>query len=199
MLGLLSNEKEFIDEHYKNYISNVSRPDMAISLELAYYLWVFLKNTGPRSVLELGSGFSSWVLDVGHYAYDILTMDTSAYWLKKTKDFLEYPKTSHLFRLYNSGDVYSNKDIYMCGPYDLVLNDISRPHRVSTGLLETIYQCLIPKGTMLIDDMHKDEFRVPLEEWVEAKGDLEIDSLRDVTLDCYGRYAYAVKHKKGDI
>lgn len=47
--------------YYEEYTFDVSQEDMAISLELATFLQIFCDIMKPKHILDLGSGFSSFV------------------------------------------------------------------------------------------------------------------------------------------
>ena len=49
-------------DEYERYTSTVSIPEAAVSLETAALLVVLCRRLNVRTALDLGSGFSSWVL-----------------------------------------------------------------------------------------------------------------------------------------
>ena len=46
---------------YEEYVASISTPDSAISLEIAALALILCRMRRPRRILDLGSGFSSWV------------------------------------------------------------------------------------------------------------------------------------------
>ena len=74
------------------YTSSVSSPDMAVSLETASYLLAACRIMQPASILDLGSGFSSYTLRT--YARDakvacaVTTVDDEPAWLERSREFL---------------------------------------------------------------------------------------------------------------
>ena len=47
--------------YYRKYLSNISSKDMAISLELSVFLIIVCRILKPKRILDLGSGFSSFI------------------------------------------------------------------------------------------------------------------------------------------
>ncbi len=77
---------------YVAYVRNVSTARMAISLELATFLTFICAVTRPQRILDLGSGFSSYVFrkyqaEAGA-PVEVLSVDHSPYWLEETNRFL---------------------------------------------------------------------------------------------------------------
>jgi len=50
-----------IKSEHKVYIEHISSPEMAMSLELAYFIMNYCIEYKPKRLLDLGSGFSSFV------------------------------------------------------------------------------------------------------------------------------------------
>lgn len=73
---------------YRRYVAEVSIPIMAVSLELALFLDVLVRGTGPRRALDLGSGFSSYVLRLPGGPGEVWSADDAPEWLERTRGFL---------------------------------------------------------------------------------------------------------------
>ena len=80
-----------LQKKYNFYVQNISTPDMAISFETAIFLKEICHNLQPQKILDLGSGFTSFLLR--YYAKtqqsipDVYSIDNQAKWLEKTKLF----------------------------------------------------------------------------------------------------------------
>ena len=56
--------RKLLKPFYEEYIQIVSTPDMAISLETACFLFIFSDLISASKILDLGSGFSSFVFSL---------------------------------------------------------------------------------------------------------------------------------------
>jgi predicted O-methyltransferase YrrM len=174
---------------YANYLRTTSSAGMPVSLELAALLWLMVETLRPKRVLDLGSGFSSYVLrmavaSVGNSAL-VISVDDAENWLDKTREFLR----SH--GLPDAGVISWNTFAERKHEeFDLILDDLGRtPFRIYT--LDTALKYLAPGGVFLLDDFHKVVLRVFAQHTVGATGHRCI-SLRRFTLDGFGRYAALV-------
>ena len=106
---------------WRRYVNDISAPDMAASHGTLAYMVRLCEATKPRRILDLGSGLSSAVFRkwaaTQDYPVDIVSVDTDAAWLLKTRDFLisEELDTEGL-HLYPGG---------AGGKFDLVFHDIA--------------------------------------------------------------------------
>lgn len=78
------------DYHY--YINNVSLGNSAASIETAALLDMIVRKNNVERILDLGSGFSSFVFrqyqkDVS-LPVEVISVDADAKWLKKTETYL---------------------------------------------------------------------------------------------------------------
>src|SRR5262249_44200139 len=89
---LASEYRGRLQRPYQDYTSRISPDPIAISLELATFLAVMCAKCRPRSILDLGSGFSSFVFRT--YAKElqpqtlVCSVDHSSRWLNTTRAFL---------------------------------------------------------------------------------------------------------------
>ncbi|MBD3318954.1 hypothetical protein GF342_03515 [Candidatus Woesearchaeota archaeon] len=143
-----------IDE-YHDYITRVSQPHMAISLEAAQFLHLWCQVYKPQRIVDLGSGFSSYVFR--HYQQKsknrvtVVSVDDNQEWLKRTKNFLQqhYLSTEHLI-LY---------DKFLAKPkqFDLWFYDLGS---ISTRIKEMPKILQWSRDAFLImDDAHKKRMR----------------------------------------
>lgn len=178
--------REQLRPAHEEYVKNVSRPDMAASLELGALLLALCRINRWRSLLDLGSGFSSFVFR--WYAREtpgvtVCSVDDDPVWLKRTSSFL----TGNQLRVDNLLvlDDFLRADF---APFDCILHDLNfvevRIHHV-----EDVLQRLAPGGLAIFDDAHKADYRAALMKILSSRG--ATYSLRPVTRDAYGRYALA--------
>lgn len=189
--------------YYKEYTSEVSPDDWAISLELATFLQIFCDITKPKSILDLGSGFSSFVFRryqaTAHIKPEVWTVDDSQKWLKKTRTFLEYTTypcenlttwNSFLEFLSTTRDV-KNKLQSEVKNFDLILHDLGSMES-RAGRLERLLMVLIPlsspNGVIILHDIHKPNY---LKAVIQMSKHLncKVYNLKFYTLDSYGRHS----------
>jgi hypothetical protein len=171
---------------YVDYIRNVSKPEWAMSWQLATILDKTIRQMKPSRLLDLGSGFSSYVMRLS--GTPTVSVDKDAGWLGKTRDFLE---KNHLSteNLISMGDVVEPNTFlgYTLGwdeQFDIILLDYAMEDRV------TLFKYCREHGRIiLLDDMHFKDYREAAQEYF--KDDI-ILSLEEETMDAYGRYAYMV-------
>jgi predicted O-methyltransferase YrrM len=172
---------------YQDYTATVSPNLIAISLELAVFLTVVCQATRPRAILDLGSGFSSFVFRT-HASTDpgavVHSVDGAAAWLDETRRFLE---RHHLdaARLSTWDDFVRVER----PPFDLVLQDFADfPTRLA--MLDQVLARCRPGGMLLIDDMHVPGYRRAVLRQLDQRG-LAYYSLRRFTRQRL-RYSYLV-------
>src|SRR6267142_6473870 len=85
-----------IKKVYEEYTTSVSTPIATISLELAFVIWFLLNKRRPKLIVDLGSGFSSYLFrlyqDRCKYSDDaceVFSCDDNSFWLERTKLFLK--------------------------------------------------------------------------------------------------------------
>jgi predicted O-methyltransferase YrrM len=172
---------------YDDYTARVSPASIAIAFRLATFLGVVCEATRPAQVLDLGSGFSSYVLGAcasraGVARPDVRSVDLSAHWLDKTRRFL----AAHAV----SGVTLTDLDAFRRSPRmqaGLVLLDIGElAQRVR--LLDLALDACRPGGLLVIDDMHVPRYRRAMRRALRARGVAHF-SLRAFTRSRL-RYAY---------
>lgn len=144
---------------YGAYTSAISPGLIAISLELAVFLYVLCEATSPRTILDLGSGFSSYVFR--SYARDQNTspapvtysVDESTQWLDKTHRFLEQCHCD-----YENLWTWNEFEKRERPPFDLVLQDMGDLETRKRMLTRVLNMCR-PGGMLVIDDMHVPGYR----------------------------------------
>ncbi len=181
--------RQRLQPYYQKYVSEVSRDDMAVSLELSIFVTVMCEIFKPKSILDLGSGFSSLVFRL--YMLDanpkpiIWSIDDSPEWLNKTREFLadndlpyENLATWHSF-------IEGNRD-----KFDFILYDLGHTESRWKYLKKTL-DLANSGGKIVLDDVHRTAY------WQYAKrlfneSKLKYYNLRSFTKDNYGRYSALV-------
>ena len=123
-LDRLSRE---LPSRHAQYVATISDTAHAISLELARFILEVASEDHAKRLLDLGSGFSSYVLRA--YAAGVpgavaWSVDDDPAWLEKTRAFLvsEGLSTEHL---YNWSEFLTLASTNGPGTFDLVVHDLS--------------------------------------------------------------------------
>ncbi len=162
---------------YDKYVKEVSTPIMAISWELSVYLETLCGEISPKNILDLGSGFSSYVFR--SVCSDVTSVDDNPVWLERTKKFLCSQKL-------NVDNMFVWKDFVANGPYDLIFHDIG-----DLNLRFEVLGKVLELGKLFIfDDMHKKVYPPLAEAFIKDRG-FKWKFLED-TVDEYGRYSWLV-------
>lgn len=173
---------ELVDA-YVDYCRRVSRRSMAINIETAAYLWWTCVEKGATRVLDLGSGFSSYVLR--RYAESagamVTSVDDDPFWLDQTAQFLKkhgFPE----YGLMTWDDWIGTDDIY-----DVIVHDFSRGADREKSMW-TAAERLAPGGVLIFDDANNAGHRAEMGRVAAAHG-FELRDIRDETVDTIGRHA----------
>lgn len=177
---------EDIRTSYEQYVSRISTDDSAISLELAIFLIVLCNATKPQRILDLGSGFSSFVFRRYQLSADpkpeVWSVDDCPHWLNRTRSFL-YEHNLNAHKLL-SWDSFQSKTV---NNYDLILHDLGTMDlRLET--LEEVLGMVCPCGLVILDDFHKPKYKQRLDDMI-SQFKFEIYNLGAFTMDKYGRYS----------
>lgn len=173
---------------YNQYVNEVSSPDMAASLELAAFLLTTCQLKGYRKLLDLGSGFSSFVFRL--YAKEtpgviVFSVDDNVSWLKKTRMFL-LANFVEADRLITMEEFQKTNEV----DFDCVLHDLNLAEgRIDH--LDQIMQLISKEGLVILDDLHKPDYLMQVLSNLENTSH-KIFSLEPITLDSYGRFSMGV-------
>lgn len=183
---LAERARTSLESNYHRYLTEVSIPSMAISIELATFLLVACRLFRPRKILDLGSGFSSAVFL--HYAatstteVDLWSIDDSEEWLARTDLFARKVGLVPM-RLLPWQDFLRRRE----ERFDLVLHDLgSMKTRLAT--LPDVLGRVNSGGLVVLDDMHKQPYNSAARRAVKRHC-MTLISLRAVTLDQISRYS----------
>jgi predicted O-methyltransferase YrrM len=172
---------------YEEYIATVSTGDMAVSWETACLLYALACMLRPREALDLGSGFSSYVLrkyaaQSGHECL-VTSIDDNRHWLDQTRAYLQ--------RKGLNGEQVDHWDEFCrqapIGKFDLVFHDLGDMEQRAAAL-PMVLKCLAPRGVLVLDDMHKSVYRRTAERQAVREG-WRVLSARRQTLDGIGRFS----------
>lgn len=171
---------------YEQYVRAVSTPNMALSLKTAVLLEVLLAHLRPQSILDLGSGFSSFVFR--SYAKRekgarVWSVDDSDAWLARTEAFLAA-------RALSTEDLITWNEFQNAREYrfDFILHDLGLMAMRSETLPAVLKLGREGGGVVILDDLHKTAYR---REVRQAPKDFpcRLFHLSGYTRDEYGRYA----------
>ena len=184
------SERMGLREKHNEYTAEVSNQTAPVSLELSTFVVFLCENLKPRTVLDLGSGFSSYIFRryeaEADTACTVYSVDDSADWLETTRRYLEKEGLST--------DRLMVWDEFIGSPpasFDLVLHDIGKlAGRVES--LPGVLRLVKPGGIIVLDDMQKPHFRAPVAELLRGHPWRQY-RLEDYTLDELGRYAWMVR------
>lgn len=182
--------EEFITQKYHDYKKNISSGNSAISLELGLYLFEMTKSLNPKLILDLGSGFSSFVFryvckqNAG--VMSCWSVDDSREWLDQTRKYLTN-NSLDVHYIFEWRDFLNEKHPF----FDLIFVDI-RPISRRVESLDFLLEILSPKGKMVFDDFHKPHLSKPLLDYVSQRK-LKLTSIKSSTLDSLGRYSVIIE------
>jgi predicted O-methyltransferase YrrM len=176
---------------YGKYVAAFSTPEMAVSLETSLFVYVLAKATRARRILDLGSGFSSYVLRL--YSVDagsdivVYSVDDDKGWLARTREFLSLSRLREDLLL----DWQAFQQVTGVR-FDLIFHDLGNM-TLRAQSLPFVISLLDPRGVLVLDDMHKTgtglEVGYPrLARRTVRQAGLSILSARQYTLDRYKRY-----------
>lgn len=194
--AIFESWKDFA-EPYREYVTDVSAPVWAVSPQTAALIHALCILLKPRTVLDLGSGFSSFVFRrysrVASDPCTVHSVDDDPRWLERTREYL----TTH--NLPTDGIfLWPAFQARVAAHYDLVLHDMGRM-TVRLETLPRVLDFIAPDGLLVLDDLHKPEYASAAIEHCRRAG-FEICALRTTTLDLIGRYAglgFRPSHRSG--
>jgi len=177
---------------YQEYVENVSEAVWAISLELAEQLVRLCDERQPKRILDLGSGFSSYVLGkwAKEHGAECWSVDDKKDWLEKTQDFVyghDAAANNHGWELweqfYNPRPGRTDR-----GKFDFVCYDMGTLHTRMRVIRPVMFH-VAPGGLLVMDDLNFTEYHRAVE-WLLNRWGFTKESLKEQTLDQFGRYAW---------
>lgn len=147
----------------------------------------------PQRILDLGSGFSSFVFRYYQFVtatrLDVWSVDHSPFWLDRTRMFLD----SHGLpsdNLYTWDEIRPSNS----GRFDLVLHDLG-PSHTRARILDEVLALRRPEGLLILDDVHMPRYLAELDQKLARYDSLERYTPRAITIDKYLRYAMVFGQK----
>jgi predicted O-methyltransferase YrrM len=141
---------------HQYYVTNISSDSMAASLELAGVIYALCQFRKPARLVDLGSGFSSFVFrqyaKEATHPCEVVSIDDDAAWLEKTKSYLD------------SNGVGTNKvmtlDAFLASQereFDIVLHDMNFVE-VRRNYIDEVIDRAVKGGLIIFDDVHKTDY-----------------------------------------
>jgi predicted O-methyltransferase YrrM len=187
----MSAARDELAPHHGPYSREISTPEYAISLELAAFLLVLCRRRRPTRIVDLGSGFSSFVFRL-HRAQvggdiSVWSVDDDPAWLGRTAEYLRRHGLA-------TDRLVGVEEFLTAGErgFDLVVHDlnaINSPARAA--LLPTALELGAPAGTIVIDDLNGYPYRSRVRAACRRAG-ARLVNLRSHLLDDRRRYPGAV-------
>jgi tetratricopeptide (TPR) repeat protein len=184
LLRDVERARRSLRDAYDEYTTHVSSADFALSLETSSLVFALCASTRPARVLDLGSGFSSYVLrryaDESGGDVDVISVDDSRSWLGRTREFLEARRCSggQLLMLDEFESIESQFDLVVHDLGDMLLRRRS---------LATAMAAVAPHGVLVLDDVDRPAYGEYAEHALRSAG-FAVYDLAGVTSDAFGRY-----------
>jgi hypothetical protein len=186
---LINKNKKIIEElknTHNKYIAEISSPDMAISFELAQYLFIHCIHFKPNKIIDLGSGFSSFIFlsykSLMNPDCNIISIDDDTNWLNKTKVFLMENKLP-VDNLFSLNEVKEE----LIQDADLIFYDLNFVQKRMI-LFDYFFKNLSKNGILICDDAHKIEYlrflKIKSQEYKSG-----LFHLKHYTLDTFERFS----------
>ncbi len=178
---------------YDEYVRNVSSPGMAISLELATFLLFACRALSPERLIDLGSGYSSFVLRMyAHNAqrpHSVWSVDHDQEWLERTRTYLQAHalSTRHLL----SWTEFTSRSEASVGPFDLILHDLGGGMSARENALPIALAIARPGAILILDDICEPGYKAYARRLLRKTPHASY-SLRRFTRDDRGRYSQLV-------
>ena len=181
--------RALLHDPYRNYVCSVSDEGMTISLQLACLLYFLSERLDPRVILDLGSGFSSYVFR--RYARSrpgttVYSVDDNDYWLSQTGLHLRQHGLS-------DRNLLTWRDL-SCQPFtaDLVLHDLGTSD-TRCRMMPELPRFMSPATTIILDDVHKRPIREAAKALVRTRG-LRVVDLTPLAYDDFGRFPWLIRN-----
>jgi len=182
-----------IKKVYEEYTTSVSTPIATISLELACVIWFLLNKLRPKLIVDLGSGFSSYLFRLyqdtrkgSDDACQVFSCDDSSFWLELTRRFLKSKSLS--VEGLCLWDEFVNE--YQGRRPDLVLHDLGNP-QLRVMNMSRVFDLCTPETTLILDDIQKPRIKQAVLNTLAQRGGRGHDLAR-LTYDKFGRYAWMI-------
>jgi predicted O-methyltransferase YrrM len=178
-----------LDDAYHEYIRHVSAAEHALSLETSALLLALCRLARPLRTLDLGSGFSSYVLRVYASAtngVEVVSVDDAVSWLMRTRAFLESAglREGHLL----TWDAFSTTTH---GRFDLVLHDLG-DFATRRRSLPVALDAVRPGGLIVVDDADRAVYSSFVRQALEERR-FELFDMSGWTVDAIRRFSWVAR------
>lgn len=180
----MASPSELISSHH-TYVSEVSSPEMAVSFELSDFIFKLCEQNRYSKLLDLGSGFSSFVFRthaLNQSGVTVFSVDDDGLWLSKTQEYLAQLSlsTDNILRLDKFIDSEEKH-------FDIVLLDLNFVD-VRKNYIKLAFDRCKRGGIIIFDDVHKQEY---LTEVIKQTSRLPVKlfDIKRLTIDGFGRYS----------
>jgi len=174
-----------IKQKHLEYVTTVSSPEMAVSLESSLLLYQLAITKKPKFALDLGAGFSSYILRLASKnssGFIVYSVDDDLNWLAKTHNYLA------------QNGLYTNNVIGIDAfkkitdvTFDIILLDLNFVE-VRKNYIKTSIDITNKNGLIVFDDTHKIEYLRIVKEMC-LKNKISLFNFKDLTFDSYNRFA----------
>ena len=192
---MIEKYMEKLQDDYSWYTSNISSSGMAMSLELASFMYLLCDKFKFRTLMDRGSGFGSFVLrkyaGEQDFPVEVFSIDDNAEWLKKTKEYLH-------MKWLDSDNLFLWDDfLNLISPtFDFILEDASTNLRVQTT--NEMISLLKEDGIVLFDDCHYAVTHVPIIKKHKIEQEMFEYDIKELTIDSYTRFGTFLTRKDID-
>jgi hypothetical protein len=172
--------KNELDAPLERYVADVTLRGFVASLETSAFLWHLCRARDVSSILDLGSGFTSYVFrryqaEASH-PVEVLSVDHDREWLARTQGFLAAEGMS-------CDGLTVLEDLPPDGEYSMIYNDIQGALRV-----DAMRQTAGRTGLIVYDDANRWRDRRALRSIAHTYG-FEFGDIRPWTRDFLGRWS----------
>lgn len=176
---------------FTEYTNTVSFEGMPISFETACLLWSLCEATHPKRILDMGSGFSSFLFrryqSTSQSKPEVWSVDENTEWLEKTRTYLSSRGLSD-DKLISGAEFQA---MYK-GRFDLISLDLGHMSR-RPDIFEELLELRNPEGLIILDDLHNSEYRTEISRRLKSQSAVAGYSVRWLTLDKFLRYCLLVR------
>jgi predicted O-methyltransferase YrrM len=190
---LYQSAKTTLSSTYSNYTTRVSPHNWALSLETGALIYTLCESTQPKTLVDLGSGFSSYVVrswrkqSISCQDCELWSVDDNPSWLLRAKEFCrEQDVPVDNFEAWEQFE-----KSHLEPTFDIVVYDLgSMQMRFHT--IERALKLCKPGGLFIIDDAHKNFYRNEVTR-VCAEKNVPLESMQELTTDRIGRYCWIAR------
>jgi len=183
----LSAARALLSKQHEHYTRSVSSKGMALSLETAALVWTLCNNRYPQTIVDLGSGFSSYVIRSWAKTFGqrpvIWSVDDDPTWLTRSAQYCKEQDVD--VSNFTTWDVFMHTQL----KFDIILYDLGRMQVRFENICRALDLCS-SNGIVVIDDMHKFNYRKEVERVLLEKGFKGVDMSATTTDAHEGRHCW---------